>query len=304
MAITKVRVKINGVWSNLTLNSSTGKWEGSITAPPETSYNQTGGYWSVTVEATNSAGTVTTVDATDSTIGSALRLIVKETVKPVIKLVQPSNGAYISNNMLPIIFDVTDEAGGSGVKLSTVALKLAGTTYKDGSAGMSKTAITNGYRFTYTPQAALEDGVKEIEINASDNDGNVATTVSATFTVDTIPPTLTISEPTSGLITNQSNLIVKGITNDTTSSPVTVTIVHGSKTYEPTVDDTGTFTQAVVLTEGINTIKVTAMDAAGKTTEITLAVDLDTTVPTVKSVVMSPNPANVSGSVVITLEVE
>ena len=304
MAITKVRVKINGVWSNLALNSSTGKWEGSITAPSETSYNQTGGYWPVTVEATNSAGTVTTVDATDSTIGEALRLVVKETVKPVIKLVQPSNGAYISNNMLPIIFDVTDEAGGSGVKLSTVALKLAGTTYKDGSAEMSKTTITNGYRFTYTPQSALEDGAKAIEITAADNDGNVATTVSTTFTVDTIPPTLTISEPASGLITNQSNLIVKGVTNDTTSSPVTVTIVHGSKTYSPTVDDTGTFTQAVVLTEGTNTIKVTAMDAAGKTTEITLAVDLDTTVPTVKSVVMSPNPANVSGSVVIALEVE
>lgn len=304
MAITKVRVKINGVWSNLALNSSTGKWEGSITAPSVTSYNQTGGYWPVTVEATNSAGTVTTVDATDSTIGSALRLIVKETVKPVIKLVQPSNGAYISNNMLPIIFDVTDEAGGSGVKLSTVALKLAGTTYKDSSAGMSKTTITNGYRFTYTPQAALEDGAKAIEISASDNDGNAATTVSATFTVDTIPPTLTISEPASGLITNQSNQIIKGITNDATSSPVTVVIVHGSKTYEPAVDDTGAFTQAVVLTEGTNTIKVTAMDAAGKATEITLTVSLDTTVPTVKSVVMSPNPANVSGSVVITLEVE
>ena len=304
MAITKVRVKINGVWSNLALNSSTGKWEGSITAPSVTSYNQTGGYWPVTVEATNSAGTVTTVDATDSTIGSALRLIVKETVKPVIKLAQPSNGAYISNNMLPIIFDVTDEAGGSGVKLSTVALKLAGTTYKDGSTGMSKTTITNGYRFTYTPQSALEDGAKAIEITAADNDGNVATTVSATFTVDTIPPTLTITEPASGLITNQSNLIVKGITNDTTSSPVTVTIVHGSKTYSPTVDDTGAFTQAVVLTEGTNARKVTAMDAAGKTTEITLTVDLDTTVPTVKSVVMSPNPANVSGSVVIALEVE
>ncbi len=269
MAITKVRVKINGVWSNLELNSSTGKWEGSITAPSVTSYNQTGGYWPVTVEATNSAGTVTTVDATDSTIGEALRLIVKETVK-----------------------------------LSTVALKLAGTTYKDGSARMSKTTITNGYRFTYTPQAALEDGAKALEITASDNDGNVATVVSATFTVDTIPPTLTINEPTSGLITNQSNLIVKGVTNDTTSSPVTVTIVHGAKIYEPAVDDNGAFTQAVVLVEGTNTIKVTAMDAAGKTTEITLTVDLDTTVPTVKSVVMSPNPVNESGSVVITLEVE
>lgn len=70
MAITKVRVKINGVWSNLALNSSTGKWEGSITAPAVTSYNQTGGYWPVTVEATNSAGTVTTVPTVKSVVMS------------------------------------------------------------------------------------------------------------------------------------------------------------------------------------------------------------------------------------------
>ena len=303
MAITKVRVKINGTWTNLTKNSS-GKWTGSVTAPASTSYNQSGGYFPITVEATNSAGTVTTVDATDTTLGSVLRLVVKETTKPVIKLVQPSNGAYISNNQLPIIFEVTDETGGSGVNASTVALKLAGTTYKDGSAGMSKTAITDGYRFTFTPQAALSDGAKAIEITASDHDGNAAAKVTASYTVDTVPPTLTISSPQDGLATNQKNVVLTGITNDTLSSPVTVTVMHGSASYTPAVANDGSFSQALVLTEGVNTIKIVSTDAAGKSTTINLTVTLDTSVPTIKSATFAPNPVNASASVQITLEVE
>lgn len=303
MAITKVRVKINGTWTNLTKNSS-GKWTGSVTAPASTSYNQSGGYFPITVEATNSAGTVTTVDATDTTLGSVLRLVVKETTKPVIKLVQPSNGAYISNNQLPIIFEVTDETGGSGVNASTVALKLAGTTYKDGSTGMSKTAITDGYRFTFTPQSALSDGAKAIEITASDHDGNAAAKVTASYTVDTVPPTLTISSPQDGLATNQKNVVLTGITNDTLSSPVTVTVMHGSASYTPAVANDGSFSQALVLTEGVNTIKIVSTDAAGKSTTINLTVTLDTSVPTIKSATFAPNPVNASASVQITLEVE
>ena len=303
MSITKVRVKINGTWTNLT-KDSTGKWTGSVTAPASTSYNQSGGYFPITVEATNSAGTVTTVDATDTTLGSVLRLVVKETTKPVIKLVQPSNGAYISNNQLPIIFEVTDETGGSGVNASTVALKLAGTTYKDGSTGMSKTAITDGYRFTFTPQAALSDGAKAIEITASDHDGNAAAKVTASYTVDTVPPTLTISSPQDGLATNQKNVVLTGITNDTLSSPVTVTVMHGSASYTPAVANDGSFSQALVLTEGVNTIQIVSTDAAGKSTTINLTVTLDTSVPTIKSATFAPNPVNASASVQITLEVE
>lgn len=303
MAITKVRVKINGTWTNLTKNSA-GKWTGSVTAPASTSYNQSGGYFPITVEATNSAGTVTTVDATDTTLGSVLRLVVKETTKPVIKLVQPSNGAYISNNKLPVIFEVTDETGGSGVNASTVALKLAGTTYKDGSTGMSKTAITDGYRFTFTPQAALSDGAKAIEITASDHDGNAAAKVTASYTVDTVPPTLTISSPQDGLATNQKNVVLTGITNDTLSSPVTVTVMHGSASYTPAVANDGSFSQALVLTEGVNTIQIVSTDAAGKSTTINLTVTLDTSVPTIKSATFAPNPVNASASVQITLEVE
>ena len=62
MAISTVRVQINGVWTNLTYNSSTGAYEATITAPSTTSHNRAGGYYPVTVEATNTVGTKTTVN--------------------------------------------------------------------------------------------------------------------------------------------------------------------------------------------------------------------------------------------------
>ena len=42
MAIKTVQAIINGVPTTLTLNSSTGKYEATITAPTKSSYNQSG----------------------------------------------------------------------------------------------------------------------------------------------------------------------------------------------------------------------------------------------------------------------
>ena len=302
MAIKKVRVQIDGVWTNLAL--SNGKWTGTITAPSTTSYNLANRYYPVKVEVTNDAGTVVTKDATDATIGQALRLVVKELIKPVIKLVSPSSGAYVTSNKQPVVFEVTDEAGGSGVNLSAVQLKIDTTVYKAGSTGMVSAAITNGYRFTYTPQTAMTDGKHTITLNASDNDGNAAATVTSTFTVDTVPPSLTISSPVQNLITNKAALTIAGITNDDSSSPITLTIVlNGTDQGTVDVSSDGSFTKAVTLVEGTNSIVVKAKDGAGQTSSITLSVKLDTTVPKISGISLSPNPAAASSSVAIIVEV-
>ena len=62
MAISTVRAQINGTWHTLTYNEDTDRWEATITAPGATSYNQPNGYYNVTVEATNTAGTQATAD--------------------------------------------------------------------------------------------------------------------------------------------------------------------------------------------------------------------------------------------------
>lgn len=298
MAISTVRVKINNVWTNLTLNSSTGKYEGTITAPSVTSFNLSGKYYPVTVEVKNDAGTVVTKDSTDSTLGNSLRLVVKETVKPTIILTSPTNNAYVQNNKIPITFTVTDETNGSGVKESSIVLKVDNT-----SVTFAKTSITNGYQCSYTPSAALSDGSHTISITAQDNDGNVATAVSSTFTVDTVPPTLNVTSPTK-TITNQTICTVAGTTNDATSSPVTVKIQHNSNAaVTVAVDSSGNFTKDFTLIEGNNTLKVVSTDASGRSTTVTKTIKLDTTIPQITSVVFAPNPASTSLPVTITLEV-
>lgn len=303
MAITKVRVQINGVWTNCTKNSE-GKWGCSPTAPAVTSFNLSGGYYPVTVEITNDAGTVATYNAASETIGTSLRLTVKETIKPVITLVSPTNGALVINNKQQITFKVTDETGGSGLNLASLSLKIDSNTYNQSSAGMAKTEIANGYQFVYTPQAALTDGEHTIAINVKDNDGNSATAISTKFKIDTVPPTLSISSPASNLITNTKSLTLSGTTNDATSSPVTVTAtLNGTDMGSITVSSAGAFSKAFTAAEGNNTIVVKARDTAGKETTITRTFKVDTSVPKLNSASISPNPANASASIQIVLDI-
>lgn len=299
MAISKVRAQINGTWHTLT--STDGKtYTATITAPGTTSFHKSGGYYDVTVEATNTAGTVTTQNAAGL---AGLKLVVREKVAPVITILSPTSGAYVVNNKQPITFTVVDESGGSGVKLSSLVVKQDGTAVA--SSTITSTAITNGYSVTYTPASALSDGSHTVTITVSDNDGNAATAKSTTYTVDTVPPTLNISAPTNGLVTNAASLVVRGTTNDATSSPVTVKItLRGSDQGSITVASDGVFSKTLTLAEGSNAIVITATDAAGKSSTVSRTVTLDTSMPVIKSATISPNPVDAGASMVITVVVE
>lgn len=298
MAISQVRAQVNGQWYTLTLQAN-GKYEAQITAPGATSYNQPGGYYNVTVEATNTAGTSGTADA--STL-NGLKLYVKERVAPVIMILSPSPGAYVTNNKQPVVFTITDEAGGSGVDLDSVVVKLDGVAVL--SSEITHSSIANGYSFTYTPSAALGEGSRTVTVDASDHDGNAAAQKSTTFTVDTVPPTLNVTAPTEGLITSSAALMVVGQTNDATSSPVTVTIkLNDAVQGAVTVGSDGAFTKSVTLAEGVNVIVVTATDAAGKSTSVTRNVTLDTSVPQIVSATITPNPVDAGQTMLISVEV-
>lgn len=247
--------------------------------------------------ATDDAGNATTATITDFT---TLGLRVLEKTKPTQSITYPTAGAYITSNKPTITWTVTD--AGSGVDSSTISIKIdSGSTV---TSGITKTAITNGYSCSYTPSTALSEGSHSITINATDNDGNAATAATASFTVDTVPPTLTVTAPTDGLITNQSALTVSGTTNDSTSSPVTITVrVNGGSAVTPTVSAQGAWSTSVALTTGSNTITIIATDSAGKTTTITRTVTLDTGAPVISAVTLTPNPVDVGATYVITVTV-
>ena len=299
MAISTVRAQINGTWYTLTAGSNN-TYTATITAPGSTSFTRTGGYYDVTIEATNTAGTVTTQNASGL---ATLKLVVKEKVAPVITILSPTSGAAVTNNKQPVAFTIVDEAGGSGINLSSLVVKQDSTTVA--SSAITTTAITNGYSVTYTPASALSDGSHTVTITVSDNDGNAATAKSTTYKVDTVPPTLNITAPANALVTNSASLVVRGTTNDTTSSPVTVKItLAGTDQGTITIGTDGSFSKTLTLANGSNTIVITATDAAGKASSVTRTVTLDTSKPVVKSATISPNPVDAGASMVISVVVE
>ena len=299
MAVKTVQVVINGQTHTLTYNATTKKYEATITAPSTSSYNQNGHYYKVKVKATDEAGNSVTKDATDTTLGSSLQLKVKEKVAPVISITAPSSSAKLTNNKPVINWTVTD--ADSGVNPSTIKLIIDSQTI---TTGITKTQSGKNYTCSYTPTTALSDGTHTIKVSASDYDGNVATQKSVTFTVDTVPPELSVSAPVDNLVTNQSSLVVKGTTNDVTSSPVTLTIkLNGGTEQTVEVGSDGSFTKTLTLVTGENTIVITAKDGAGKTSTVTKKVVLDQTAPVIQSVTISPNPVNAGATYTISVEV-
>lgn len=298
MAIATVRAKLNGTWYGLTKDADTGEYTASLTAPGATSYYQPGRYYNVEVEATNTAGTTAVVSGTEL---SGLRLVVRETIPPVVSITAPASGAFVTNNQPEIVFTVVDEQGGSGVDLSTLSLVIDMVSIP--LSAVSSTAIENGFQISYT-SAALEDGVHTITITCQDHDGNTSEATSATFTIDTVPPSLNVTSPMVGLITNAEGLVVQGTTNDATSSPVTVAVsLNGADQGAVMVETDGSFSKSVVLAEGINTIVVTATDAAGQSSTITRTAELDTSVPVIHSATVSPNPVETDDTVIVTVVV-
>lgn len=295
MSVQTVKATINGQEYTLTYNSSSGKYEATVTAPSKSSFNNTGGYYPVTVSATDDAGNTTTVGANDTTLGSSLRLIVKERVIPVSVITYPTSGAYIISNRPTIKWTVTDDD--SGVNGDTISIAIDNGTAI--TSGIAKTAIDGGYECSYTPETALSDGSHTIAVNAQDNDGNSAVQKSISFSVDTVAPVLTINSPVDGSMTNNATCVVSGTTNDATSSPVVVTI-NGSAV---TINENGSFTKSVVLSEGENTITIVATDSAGKSTTITRKVTLDTGAPSFVSVTINPNPVDAGNTYIISVSV-
>lgn len=307
MAVKTVKALINGSWVTLTKNEVTGKYEGTIAAPNITSFNVNAGhYYPVTVEAEDLAGNKTTVSDNDATLGSKLRLFVKEITKPTITFTAPASGAYLTTNTPAISIQLRDEANGSGVKISTLAIKVdGGATITNTSPGVSVTTVTGGYNVTYTPQTALSDGHHTVEVNVQDNDGNAANAVSRSFTVDTVPPVLNINSPADQTsYVNNAAFTVEGSTNDVTSSPVTVVVkLNTGSAQAVTINADGSFSKALTLVEGTNTIVVTATDKAGKSSSVSRTVILDTAAPVVSNITIAPNPVNVGQSYTITVDV-
>lgn len=297
MAINTVQVVINGQTHNLTYDAGSGTYKATITAPDKSSFNQAGGYYGVTVIATDDGGNRVEVNDTHGTFGEDLKLVVTESNAPVITVNNLTEGAHIQSNTPTIEWTVTDDD--SGVDESTISITV--NSEAPVTTGFTKTPTAGGYTCSYTVPVALSDGANVIKLDASDNDGNPAVQKTINFVVDTVSPELVINAPADNITVADTELTISGTTSDLTSE-VTLTVeVNNSGPQEVPIVG-GSFSTTVQLIGGVNTIEIVATDSAGKTTTITRTVTVDS-VPTINSITITPNPVEAGGTITITVSV-
>lgn len=193
-----------------------------------------------------------------------------DTVAPTYRIESPADSSFTNKSTPAIVIDYQDDR--SGVDTARLAVLVD---------GVDKTArfTVGAAQATGTLQAqdALADGPHQITVRVFDRAGNQAPVLAQSFTVDTVPPTIT------PVFTPAPN--AAGWNN----TPVTISFNCG----DPASDLAACPAPITVATEGIQAIPVTVTDSAGNSTTINVAVRVDLTPPVVTA--LAAPPANVDG---------
>lgn len=296
MAIKQAWIMCNGTRVNATYNSDTQTWTAQITAPAQSSWSQPNHVYGLEIHAEDDAGNQTVMDSTDETYGDELKLRVLEKTKPTATITSPTEGSVLGATTQQIKFTIKD-AGGSGLNMDSVNLRVNSVKV---TSGISYTDGTDGEKIgTYTA-TNLSDGANKIQLTVQDNDGNASDEDVVNFVISTAAPTLNVTSPTEGLITNSETVTVAGTA---AAGSDAVTLSEVTVNGEGVALSGGSFSKQVTLTEGENTITIIAKDSIGKTTTVTRHVTLDTKAPVITDVVASATTVDASGNLTITFKV-
>lgn len=276
--------------------------------PPNPAPMSRGGYYGVQIIAADEAGNEITINQEDGTWGDQLQLEAYESTKPTVTITYPSADSRINTCTPTITAQLRDND--SGIDPATLDLRInGGSKITQGAPGLTLTPVEGGYDLSYAVPDALLEGSTTISIGVSDKDGNAAEPASITCTIAVTAPTISLSSPTEGLVTNQSNVLIEGITSDDQLTSVTLTAtVNGHDQGTITIDSqTGAFSLRANLEhmqEGNNTITVKVVDATGLEAEITRNVTLDTIPPRIVEVIGVTDRVHVGAPFTIRVKVE
>jgi len=282
-----VSVFDNGTLLGTTTANGAGVW----TFTPAAALPQ--GAHSFTATSTDAAGNVSAPSAayavTIDTTAPASTVVIASVTDDVAPVVGNVANGGITNDTIPVIAGTGAEAN------STVSVfdngTLLGTTTANGAGA-----------WTFTPAAALPQGLHNFTARASDAAGNQSA-LSATYavTIDTAAPAV----PTIGSVTDDvapvvGNVANGGSTNDTipviagTGAEANAVIsVYDNGTLLGTATANGagawSFTPPAALPQGPHSFTVTATDAAGNVSapSAAYAVTIDTTAPAATVVIAS-----------------
>ena len=282
---------------NASYSQETKEWSVDIPSGSESSYSQSNHTYPIELHAFDAAGNETIMHATDDTYGDQLNIRVLEKTKPTATIVSPTQGSVLGSATQDIVMELSD-AGGSGLNMASVIFKVnnnqisTGLTWSD-EAGGKKTCT---YHATN-----LSDGSNSVSLQVTDNDGNTSDIDTVSFVISTSAPTLNVTSPTEGLLTNSNKVTVSG-TAAAGSDAVTLSSV---KINEETVSvgPDGAFSKEITLQEGENTITIVAEDSIGKTTSVTRHVTVDTKAPIISDVETEATTVDANSTIHLTFKV-
>ncbi len=293
-----VYAMFNGQKVLATYDEATEKYAVEVNAPAESSWGQPDHVFKMTLHAEDNAGNTVEMTSDDPTYGTQLKFRVLEKTAPTATIVEPTASSVLGDSNVTAKLKVKD-AGGSGLNMTSIVFKVDNTVTtvtgwaadtEDEGAQVATVALTN-----------LADGSHTLTLKVADNDGNESAEASTSFIVSTAAPSLTVTTPTEGLITNANKVTVTG-TAATGSSYTTLAgvTINGAAV---TVNADGSFSHEVTLTEGANVITVTATDSVGKATTVARNVTLDTGAPVITDVVAEAVTVDASGKIKVTFKV-
>ncbi|MCP1308102.1 OmpL47-type beta-barrel domain-containing protein [Paenibacillus tyrfis] len=167
----------------------------------------------------------------------------------------------------------------------------------DGGANLTVTADGSG-RWSYTPAAALADGIHKVKAVAKDAAGNESpASVEISFTIDTQPPAPpVIGTPVNGAWINSPRPFITG---QAEAGATVALYLDAAPTGRATADGSGSWTYPwpTDLADGAHSLKATAADAAGNVSQASAVVSftVDTQAPAAP-VILRPADGTVTGS--------
>jgi len=205
-------------------------------------------------------------------------------------------GNLFSNN-----YSFTYGAGTMTIDKATAGVSLGSlnATYDGTAKSVAATTTPAGLSVavTYNGLPTAPTAAGSYNVSAVINDTNYSGTANGTLVIaySATAPTLTISTLADNSVTNNTTLNVSGTAasiNGIQSVTVNSTAV--------TLAGNGTFSQAVTLQPGKNTITVIATDNAGTTTTDSRTITLDTTAPVITITAPADNGTLAAASVTVT----
>ncbi len=218
------------------------------------------------------------VNATDKDGVDRLRniTVVVDLTPPSLTIDEPEQGSYFDSYEVTVNWTVVEE------NPWTAEVSVDGGAWVD-------IGTVDGHEFT-----GLAEGDRNLSVRVIDAAGNVNQSY-VNVNIDTTEPSLEISSPTDGHVTNASTILVEWTVTD--DSPVTMSISYDGSTWwaADTADD-----HTFDLDDGDNVLWVRAVDELGHENVTTLTVTMDTVAPQVSITSPTDDSIHSTGTVEMT----